>query len=118
MTVAGPSGYYPEFVFGDPGLQNPSPSGQGPPTLPAEMMTEMTFQRPGVYETQMQALPQYLPSSLPQHQSLMSQISQPHASLGVPPHHTSLSATGSSAAYTPGSVLYIDGEREGSQVLQ
>ncbi|KAG7175187.1 Terminal uridylyltransferase 7-like [Homarus americanus] len=117
MPVPGPSGFYPEFVFGDPGLQNPSPSGQGPPTIPAEMMTEMPFQRPDVYDTQMQALPQYLPSSLPQHQSLISQISQPHPSVGLPPHHTPLSATGPTAAYTPSSVIYIDGERDASQLL-
>nr|XP_045624823.1 uncharacterized protein LOC123774531 [Procambarus clarkii] len=118
MTVAGPSGFYPEFVFGDPGLQNPSSSGQGPPTLPAEMMTEMAFSRPDVYDAQMQPLPQYLPSTLPQHQSLISQITQPHPSVGLTPHHTPLSATGPATAYTPSSVIYIDGERDGSQILQ
>lgn len=121
MTMAGPGSYYsPEFVFSDPALQTPSPSGQGPqPTMPAEMMPEMAFQRPEVYDAQMQTLPQYLASNLSQHQNIISQISQPHPSLGLPPHHPAgPPATVPASVYTPGSVtLYIEGDRDGSQIL-
>lgn len=120
MTMAGPGSYYsPEYVFSDPAMQTPSPSGQGPPpTMPAEMMTEMAFQRPEVYDAQMQTLPQYMASNLSQHQNIISQISQPHPSLGLPPHHPAAPpATVPASVYTPGSVIYIEGDRDGSQIL-
>lgn len=118
MTVAGTSGYYPEYVLGDPALQSHSPSGQGPPNIPAELMSEISFPRPEVYDHPLQALPQYLPSSMPQHQSLITPLSQPHPNVAIPPPHPSLPASGPAAPYTQGSLVYIDSEREGNQIMQ
>ena len=118
MTMAGTSGYYPEYVLGDPALQSHSPSGQGPPNIPAELMSEMTFPRPEVYDHPLQALPQYLSSSMPQHQSLITPMSQPHPNVAIPPPHPSLPASGPAVPYTQGSLVYIDSEREGNQIMQ
>ncbi|KAG0710685.1 Terminal uridylyltransferase 4 [Chionoecetes opilio] len=114
MTVAGTSGYYPEYMIGDPALQSHSPSGQGPPNIPAELMPEMTFPRPEVYDHPLQALPQYLSSTMPQHQSLMAPLSQPHPNVAIPPPHPPLPAGGPAPPYAQGSLVYIDSEREGS----
>ncbi|KAK3874196.1 hypothetical protein Pcinc_020849 [Petrolisthes cinctipes] len=141
VAVGGGSGYYPEYVLSDPGLPNPSAgTQQGPPpptALPAEMISDVAaFQRAEVYDgTSLHTLPQFLPSSLPQHQSLMSQnplshpphqhpslaqpphpsLSHTHPSMALPPHHTN-GPTG--APYTPASLIYIEGERDTGQVIQ
>lgn len=118
MTVPGASGYYSEYVIGDPTLQSHSPNGQGLPNIPAELMPEMTFPQPEVYDHPLQALPQYLPSSLPQHQNLITPMSQPHPSVALPPPHPPLPASAPSAPYGQGSLIYIDGERESNQMMQ
>lgn len=118
MAVPGPNAYYQELVYGDPSLQNPSPNAQGPPTLPAEMLADMAFQRPDVYDSQMSALPQYLASGLPQHQNIISQMSQPHPNMSLAPQHGPPTAAGPGPAYTPANVIFIEGERDGSQILQ
>lgn len=117
MTVPGSSGYYPEYVIGDPTLQSHSPNGQALPNIPAELMPEMTFPQPEVYDHPIQALPQYLSSSLPQHQNLITPMSQPHPSVALPPPHPPLPASAPSAAYGQGSLIYIDGERESNQMM-
>ncbi|KAK7072352.1 hypothetical protein SK128_022203 [Halocaridina rubra] len=110
MAVPGPGAYYPEFVFSDPSIQTPSPGTQG------ELIQDMSaFQRPDVYDTQMPALPQYLASSLPQHQNLLSPSL---TNISLAPQHGPPTAAGPGPAYTPSSVIFIEGERDGSQILQ
>lgn len=119
MAVPGTSGYYSEYVIGDPTLQSHSPNGQGLPNIPAELMPEMTFPPAEVYDHPLQALPQYLSSTLPQHQNLINPMPQPHPSVALPPPHPPIPASAPAAAYTPqGSLIYIDGERDSSQMMQ
>ncbi|XP_076069141.1 terminal uridylyltransferase 7-like isoform X2 [Oratosquilla oratoria] len=120
MTV--PGGFFQEIIFGDPNLSSGGTAnlsgGQQQPSNSlhtADMVQEVPYhhQRPDVYEGNMP--PPALPPFLAQHSGLVP--NPHHGSLGGL-HPTLAASPPGSFPPAPTSVIYIDSERTGGQMMQ